>query len=619
MHSNGTVPLPESRNGYNDFLIKTEPESGGSTPACLQSPPLSGNSTFGSKAPPSSLSFTPSSGSSNGRTSRNFSTPDAKRKCRGDNSRTSPMFSGKDEMEDDDLKLNPDDFLSTVIRTPPIKPLEEGDDPPITPSPTSVGPPTRRCPSNPPTNNSCTSNHSNSNHSNPPSTPTAGPVGPGSSNGINSNSNSSKMDEDLNEFYRVMEQVCEKQNRLSSTVPAISTSGATSTQIDMYSSVSPPIGTSGTSQHPLLSPPPYNPTSSVPQTAPSGPRYCGGAQQQHLHAVLTSPPAAGSPPFSTAAYSLFNTPLQGQCAPSSSLTMQQSRQPPPLQPPTYPPGAASITSSQVDMSLQFSDPSLLSQPAPPQTQHSRQATQQQQQLQAAVKPQNQPEVLPHQQMHLSHLNQHREATRQVVAPAPLNIPITSHVYYNSSQTQRIMHTSATSLPPQPPLTPTTPLEHFATFPTTQSSQISPTHQSSPFHHQGLPGPAAYTYSPETSHFLSNHVQNPYHQSPQRQVMQQSSAITVSTNSWGGHRQMPRLAYKDNMMVQHAVGRTHMNSLVRPQRPGPVEASLASYPQLRMGHPTLQRVAPPPAYLQSCGSNSHPNAVAFRLSFPPSMQ
>lgn len=590
MHSNSTAPLPETRNGYSDLLIKTEPESGGSTPACLQSPPLS--STSGTKAPPSSLPFAPSSsGSSNGRTNRNFSTPDAKRKCRqSTNSRSSPMFGGKDEIEDDDLKLNPDDFLSTVIRTPPIKPLEEGDDTPITPSPTSVGPPARRCPSNPPTN------HSNS-------VSTSGPTATGSSNGISSNSNSSRMAEDLNEFYRVMEQV----ERLSSTLPVNST-GATSTRIDMYSSHMSPPNMVGT-QH-VISPPPYN--SRIPLTAPSGNRYNSG----HLPATLTSP---SSPPFSTA-HSLFGNSLRSQRAPSVSLAMQQSR-PQPQQ--AYPSGPTSLTSSQVDASLQFSDPSLMSQSLTQQS-HAHQPTQpqqqQQQQLQSASKPQTQAEAQPrqqqHRQMHLSHLNQCGDTTGQVVTPAPLN---TSHVFYNSSQNQQQrMHPSASSLPPQP-LTPTTPLEHYATFSTTQSTQISPTHGSNPLHHRTLPGTASYTYSsPETSHFLSNHVQNLYHQSAQqRQILQQhqqqSAAITVSTNSWSGQQQTPQLS---NMMTPHAMGRNHVNSLGRPQR---AEPSIASYPQLRMGHMSLQQHAPPPAYMQSCGTASHPTAAYSRLPFPPNMQ
>ena len=626
MHYDGTATAAafSAAENRNDFLIKTEPESGGSTPACIGSPPLSsGNSAGGSKAPPSSLHFVPPPlASSNGRTGRNFSTPDAKRKCLGSNSRTSPLFGGKEEMEEeDDLKLNPDVFLSNVIRTPPIKALEEGDDPPITPSPTSVGPSIRRCPSNPPTNNSCTSNHSN-----PPSTPTA--IGPSTSssnnNSVNSNSNSSKMAEDLNEFYRVMEQVCEKESRLSS---AVSTAGATSTQIDMYTMSPPPmVGTGGASQH--VSPPPYNHPTSM--RLPAGPRYgSGGGNTQHLHpAALTSPPAVCSPPFSTAAHSLYSTPLRGQQQPS--LPLQQTRQPQPqTQAPPYP-STGQSSAHMGDMRLQFSDPppSLLSQPAP--SQHATAIRQTQQQLQATGKAPNQLEPQSHQQqLHLSHLTQHAETTaRQVAAPPPPNVPISSHVFYsNSGPVQQRMHTSAAPLPlQQTPQTPTTPLEHYATFQTTQSSQISPTHGSNPLHHQALPGPSSYTYSPATSHFLpSNHIHNPYHQSmtPQHQQMVQhhSSAITVSTNSWGGHRQIPRVAYKDNMMVSQqamVAGRSHMAALVRSQVPGQAEASLVSYPP--MGLPSLQHhPTPPPAYLQSCRTTSHPNPAFSRLPFPPNMQ
>ena len=538
--------------------------------------------------------------------------------------------------EEDDLKLKPYVFLNNVIKTPPIKPLEEGDDPPITPSPTSVGP-IRRSSSNPPTNNSSTSNHSN-----PPSTPTAlrPPICGG--NDMNSNSaSSSQMAEDLNEFYRVMEQVCEKESRLSSgNTSAIATStGATSTQIDMYSSMSPSgmvgVGIRGgrPSQH-VISPPPYNVASSMlPQTTRPGPRY--GSSQQ----LLTSPTTlTTSPPFSTAGggHSLYNTSaLVGmQRAPSPTLSLHQPKAPP------YP-STGSMTSSQFSDATQ---PPALSQPPTTCTLQQPTARQPQQPVRGGGKPLEHQRIQP-----LSHLNQPQQGeivSHQGAVPAPVGTVSTSHMYYNGSQAtqrpQRGIYTSATPLPPPPPpqqtpQTPTTPLEHYtATFPTSQSS---PTHRSNSLHHQTPLPPSGYTYSLETSHFLSNHAQSaPYYQSAQqRHLMQQqtpSTALTISTNSWAvGHRQAPQLGYKDNnamMVAQHTPAMlgsgTRLSSL--PQVPSIGQANVNIPPHLRMGHappPSLQHhsaaQAPPPAYLQSCGgSNSHGNMASFsRLSFPSNMQ
>lgn len=557
--------------------------------------------------------------------------------------------------EEDDLKLKPDVFINNVMKTPPIKALEEGDDPPITPSPTSAGPVTRRSTSNPPTNSSCTSNHSNSNHSNPPSIPTAAGTVSGS-NGLASSNPSSQWAEDLNEFYRVMEQVCEKESRLSSgtATSILRTSGGPSTQIDMYSSVSPPSlvgagatgGGGGASSQHVISPPPYNPASStgVPQgggpsvTARYGGGGGGGAQQ--LRTTLTSPPElTTSPPFSTAGatHSLYNPPptVGGQPAPSATPAQHQA--------PPYPTtaGPVSMAASQVNMALKFSDPSLHSLSSLPQHSTAFQTTaQQRQQVQTAS--------AKHPKMHLSHLNHHGEVVPHPgMAPAaPLTSPITSHMTYynNSSQTQPLQaqrqHTSTTSLPPppQPPLTPTAPLGHFtACFPTAQQNAQSPgaVHRSNSLHHQtSIPATHPhYTYSPETSHFLSNSVQSSYNQSmavaQRRQMMQQqqqqSAALTISTNSWRGHRQTPQLAYKDSTMmsVHHGnpvlVGRTHHVL----QQTTPADPTLTSYPpHLRMGQPlhhhTPGAAAPSPVYLNS---NSHPSSVtAFsRLSFPPNMQ
>lgn len=697
MFGTGSLPQVTSntslRNGYNETVIKTEPESGGSTPACVRSPPLINNTTPGSKVPPSSLSFAPassmglSSSSGNGRFGRSFSTPEPKRKCCGSNNNRSSMndlfgAGATDEMEEDDLKLKPYVFLNNVIKTPPIKPLEEGDDPPITPSPTSVGPPpNRRSTSNPPTNNSCTSNHSNSNHSNPPSTPTSlAPAVGGSSgsNGVGSHTSmsSSQMAKDLNDFYRVMEEVYEKEGRLSSTAgttaSGISTvAGATSTKIDMYNSMSPPgmvrgmNGGVGSSAH-LMSPPPYNPTSAtnrgtnrLPQTVPPGTSgYAGG--NQHLHAALmSSPPHASSPPFTTAGtHNLYTLGQQQQHTPASSLTLQQGSQ--------YPStvGRVPMTSThQVDMSLQYSsDHALHNHPQyVNNNSNTPQTTTQQQQV-----PGKPLEALPQQSMHLSHLNQQSpQLGAGNVAPGNNgtgcgqpggSLALQPKVYYNGSQQVQRMHASATPLPQQqPPLTPTAPLEHYtAAFQSTpQTSQISPTdpsRSSNPLHHQSLSigvgrgGPTSYPYGAEPSHIIvSNHIQNHYlpqtlathpqhhhHQVMPHHQQQSGAALTVSTNSWGGQRQMPRLAYKDTIMAaQHAsavLGRNITNSLpIRMQGISANGTPLSSYPatHIRMGHPSsLQHhTAAPPAYLQTCGSNSHPNSasVAFsRLPFPPNM-
>ena len=646
-HSSGGAN--NSLNGFDEVLIKAEPESGGSTPACVQSPPLSGNSTAGWKPPPNSLPFASSSSSamscSNGRFGRSFSTPDAKRRCPGTNNRSSPLLE-----DENDLKLKPYDFLNNVIKTPPIKPLEEGDDPPITPSPTSMGPLLRRSSSNPPTNNSCTSNHSN--HSNPPSTPTGNGIS--SANNISTSSSSSQMAEDLNEFYRVMEQVCEQKGRLSSASGTsgnitTSTSGTTSTQIDMYNSLSPPPGVadpgSGSAVVPpsqrIISPPPYNAASTgvvIPQTLPLGPGNYRGNGQQLQHTVLTSPPGhtAVSPPFTAAdARSLYNRSLVGQQphAPSPSLNLQQQRQ----QGQAYS-TATSLPSSQVNLPLQFSsDHSSLHTQQPP---HHQPGGQQAQVIVGGKPLDSQqrpgPPPTPHQSMQLSHL----VSCPTVATPTPL----TSHMYYNGSQSaqQRTYTSAPLSLPPHPPappqqqtqqtpLTPTTPLEHFS-FQTSQNSCISPTHgPTNPLCHPG--GLGAYTTFSDTSHYLSNHVQTPclpargHQQTLQMpQQHQNPGSLTVSTNSWAmnGHR---RLAAQQlpNMMTQHTamMSRNQMGSLPRMQVPSQASSlSMASY-QLnqRMSHlSSLQRhtvPAPLPAYLQSCGSSAHPsNPAAFSgLPFP----
>ena len=656
-HSSGGAN--NSLNGFDEVLIKAEPESGGSTPACVQSPPLSGNSTAGSKAPPNSLPFPSSSSAmscSNGRFGRSFSTPDAKRRCPGTNNRSSPLLE-----DENDLKLKPYDFLNNVIKTPPIKPLEEGDDPPITPSPTSMGPLLRRSSSNPPTNNSCTSNHSNhSNHSNPPSTPTGNGIC--SANNISTSSSSSQMEEDLYEFYRVMEQVCEQKGRLSSapgtsgniTTATISTSGATSTQIDMYSGMSPPPGVvnpgSGSAIVPpsqrIISPPPYNATSTgaLPQTLPLGPGHYRGNGQQLQRAVLTSPPGhtAVSPPFTAAdARSLYNRSLVGQQPHTPlSLNLQQQRQ----QGQAYSTAVThtSLPSSQVNLPLQFSSDhsSLHTQQSP----HHQPGGQQAQVIVGGKPLESQqrtgPPLTPHQSMQLSHLNQGLVSCPTVATPTPL----TSHMYYNGSSSsqsaQQRTYTSAplslTPHPPAPPqqqtqqtpLTPTTPLEHFS-FQTSQNSRISPTHcPTNPLCHPGSLG--TYTTFSDASHYLSNHVQTPclpargHQQTIQMpQQHQNSGGLTVSTNSWA-QRRLPAQQLP-NMMTQHTamMSRNQMGSLPRMQVPSQASSlSMSSY-QLnqRMSHlSSLQHhtvPAPPPAYLQSCGSSAHPNnpAAFSGLPFP----
>ena len=663
-----------SLNGFDAVLIKTEPGSGGSTPACVQSPPLSGNSTTGSKAPPTSLPFPSASSSSsmscsNGRFGRSFSTPDAKRRCPGGtNNQSSPLLE-----DENDLKLKPYDFLNNVIKTPPIKPLEEGDDPPITPSPTSMGPLLRRPSSNPPTNNSCTSNHSN--HSNPPSTPTGNGI---STNNISTSSSSSQMDEDLNEFYRVMEQV---KGRLSSasvssgniTTATISTSGATSTQIDMYGSMSPPPGVvdpgSGSAAVPpsqrIISPPPYNATltGALPQTRPLAPgNYRGsGGQQQLQHAVLTSPPghSAVSPPFTgpdtRSLYSRALVAQQQQSHAPPSLNMQQHQQRQQGQAYSTAVTHTSLPSSQVNLPLQFSSNHASLHTTPP---HHPTAAQQAQVMGKTLESQPRTCLAPtshHQSMLLSHLNQDIVSCPTVATPTPL----TSHMYYNgSSQSpQQIRYTSAPlTLPPHPPappqqqqtqptpLTPTTPLEHFssaAAFQTSQSSRISPTHvPTSPLCHPGGGGLGSYTtFSDTPSHFLSNHVQTPClpptasgrgHQQtlqmPQQQI-QNSGSLTISTNSWprNGHSgRLPTQQLPNMMTAQHAaamMSRNQVGSLPRMQVPPgqPSSLSMSSY-QLnqRMSHlSSLQRHTVPAAYLQSCGSSVHPsNTAAFSgLPFP----
>ena len=662
-HSNGSGGA-SSLNGFDEVLIKTEPESGGSTPVCVQSPPLSGNSTAGSKAPPSTLPFAPTSSSSssssstmacsNGRYGRSFSTPDAKRRCPGTNNHSSPLLE-----DENDLKLKPYDFLNNVIKTPPIKPLEEGDDPPITPSPTRVGPFFQRSTSNPPTNNSCTSNHSN--QSNPPSTPTRN----GISNNIPASSlSSSQMDEDLNEFYRVMEQVCEQKGRLSSAsgnggsvaTATMSTAGATSTQIDMYSSMSPPPGVleggaggAGVATQRIISPPPYNATSTgtLPQTLPMCQNY-GGNRQQMQHAVLTSPPGhAVSPPYTASdARSLYTRSLVGQQqqphAPSPSFNLQQRQQGQ-----VYSTAVTQTSMPSGQVNLFSSDHSSLH--AQPPAHHPTA----QQQAQIAGKPLDTQQTRtcpppPQQSMQLSHMSQNMASCPTI--PTPTATP-TSHMYYNGSQSQQQrVYTSAAplSLPPHPPpappqqqqqqtpLTPTTPLEHFssATFQTSQSSRISPTHRSTnPLCHPG--GVAPYTSFSDTSHYLSNQVQTPclgsrsHQQSLQMPAQQHrnSRSLTVSTNSWAsGHSRLATQQLSNMMTAQHAaansamIGRSHVASLPNMQVPGQASSlSMSSY-QLhqRMGHLQHHSVpAPPPAYLQSCGSSAHPgNAAAFSgLPFP----
>ena len=625
-HSNGSGlgagAFPgNSLNGFDEILVKTEPESGGSTPACLQSPPLSSGSTSGAKAPPSSLPFAPSSSSSatasasNGRLGRSFSTPEPKRKCRGSTSHSSPLLE-----DENDLKLKPYDFLNNVIKTPPLKPLEEGDDPPITPSPTSMGPLVRRPASNPP------------NHSNPPSTPTA--------TGIGNTSASSQMAEDLNEFYRVYEKV-----RLSATSDGAggltsggaSTSGAPSTQIDMYSSsISPPpagpidAGRGSATRQILSPPPPYSAAPTGEMSQRSSYRSGGGRQLQHM----TSPTKLSiSPPFTAASgHSLYSGRALVSQPPhvtGQALSLHQHQ----AQSQTYPSSSTHtpMTRSEVDLSLHFSDPASLQ--AHQQTRPPSLSVQSQQRGAVA----QQCLSLQHQSMQLSHLGQDMVpclSRGTAVPPTSLTNPATSRVYYNGSQSQQTlkMHTSAPlSLPPQPPvappsqhhqtpLTPTTPLGHFSThFPVSHSSRVSPTHHNTnPLHHQTLPGgSSSYTYTSDASHVLSNHGHAPYlppavtGRTHLHLSHQHSDALTVSGHSRPATHQ---LLYKDTMMAaQHSsVALGHAGSLTsRMQQPS---SSMSLYPQhLRMGQiSSLQHhaaiPAPPPAYLQS--TTHHANTAAF---------
>ena len=593
---------PENKNGSSieGFLpIKPEPDSGETTPTCLKPSPLSSNAGCAmiSKAPPTSLPFPLPLSTTSSRNSRPYGTPDAKRKRLLPSPMRGHSFSSTEEADDDDLKLRAEDCIDGVISTPPIKPLEEGDDPPITPSPTSMAT-NVRCPSNPPTNTSTGS------VSNTPSTPTLA-----SSQEKFSRKNSTNVAEDLNEFYRIMNQVAEKE-RLSSATTASSSSN----HIDMYksTSASPPSRLGAQSSSVLPSPPPYHTTPPRHSQAISRPPTASYYGPRHISlSVSRASPAASTSSASSSpgGVHLFNPAL----LPASSLGLQQTQlHPQQLQQPHC---APQPTLAQVGANLQFASASPL--------------LQQQQQLQLQAK-QHQLQMLTkmhhpqtQQQMHMLRLSQPNSSTAQLQTPVPLSVPITSQTYSfaHNNHGPRI-YTTVSSLPPPPtphPHTPTTPLEHFCTYPSTQQRAcVSPTHPHTQQYPRQITSFSGYPYT--TQNAVQMHT--PLTNNPHLQLLQSSSSSASST--WGYSMQplgMSADSYKDALLSQPC---SYLDSqqLQRNQKPIQTVASLGSFPLQKVSLPASAvpqtHHSLPPSYLPSYGTSSPLGSSFPCLTYPPNM-
>lgn len=421
-------------------------------------------------------------------------------------------FSMSDDLEDD-LKLSAADCMGGVISTPPIKPLEEGDDPITTPSPptsagllgssksgSSVGSRSGMSGDNAASvTGTSTTTHSTSSTSNATGQVTSQVTSPTNSQTElakkppNGNVNASLMQE-LSDFSKIMDEVAMEQRaneeRLTlNQPPADIFQGTQSHDIVPTPHVARPTH--------LISPPPYYAATTQKP----------GSQQYYNH------PA--SQPVFTGTHSVPH----GAQDPSLYIGMDYRQ---------------SLSHQQQHMASAQVDPATFA-PRPDQVHSEHLQRHTQLQHNSAGSPQVQ-QVPP--------LGQARSVLVSPPVRLPLaQTPISSHMPPFPDP----VVSSVTTPTMPPPHTPTTPLEHFNTFPAPHQHPTPPSQIHSPTHPGYVPQQAAAGAVPISSTAF------PYASHKVVQDQLRSPTVTSAGFSWQANSLRDKMLAQVNSQIEARIG------------------------------------------------------------------